>query len=312
MLPRTVNSMERWSLRSAMIAAGVAILALATPLVHLTPEAVAAPDAAPDAAKDDKAAQDAAGQPIRVELPGGAVAEVLGVSEHPSKDQPWWAPDGSLTAPPYRDFPHRVHPGTGEKTREVAIRWIKRPPEVTVRREIVSAGSNWSGEPLDATGQRLTDIETAAHAFRAGEKTCTVRFTVAPGPWKTVSETDGLHSFSVGYEKYTFAYAPAYEQDGELRITLSSNVVDEDLRVVAIDGEGHATPAAGWSQGGGRGFLQTTAHFPKLKVADVKEFQVQVRPREIVEVRDVSLVLGEKTTPKVVLVDGPLPARQVR
>ena len=47
----------------------------------------------------------AEGRPVPlVELPGGGILELVAIGEHPSKDTQWWAPDGSLTAPPYQNF----------------------------------------------------------------------------------------------------------------------------------------------------------------------------------------------------------------
>ncbi|MEN6407444.1 MAG: serine/threonine-protein kinase, partial [Thermoguttaceae bacterium] len=66
---------------------------------------------------------------FKARLPSGVTVELLGVSENPSKDRPWWRPDGSpLEQRPYKAMAGRVS-GKNTVPREFAVRLTDLPQE---------------------------------------------------------------------------------------------------------------------------------------------------------------------------------------
>jgi hypothetical protein len=308
MLPaarRTIAQQSRWTNFALALAAALA-LAVPTPLVSRAP--AAAPDTPSTSAEREEAtaAPDAgnesgAGQPVRIELLGGGVLELAAVGEHPSADKAWWAADGSPAAPPYDNFRGAVGVGGDQFVREVAMRWIERLPEGAESQwNIKGSGSAAYGQAFDKNGKRISDVSAWAHSFPSDAKTCTVEISVARGPWETVTETDGESIHSIGTQKYSVAFSPTTERRGQLVLTVSHNITDRDLRVIAVDGDGKTLAVGACTGAGGHGFMQTIAQFSPEKTQGVHKFLVQARDYERYEIRDVSLVPGEKTLPLVV------------
>ncbi len=63
-------------------------------------------------------------------MPNGVTVELLGVAESPSKDRPWWRPDGSpLAGRPYDSLDDAMVAGQFEIVRELAFRLDNLPAE---------------------------------------------------------------------------------------------------------------------------------------------------------------------------------------
>jgi hypothetical protein len=305
MLPATKHAMPGTSRRAIWGVALAAAATLAAPTVYLSQAPAAAPDVPParELTADTPApgAEKAGGQPVRVELPGGGILELVAICEHPSQGKQWWAPDGSLTAPPYQKFENECH--SEELTREMAVRWVKHPDEgVAVHwgpKGDISA--NGKGLPLDAEGRRIKDLEATDFAIRHDPRMCGLWIEVAAGPWENLCAMEGDDN-GMGYAdaKHAFAFTRAFEAADKIVLTVSHDVLGEDVRIVAVGRDGK-TIHNGTCQGSGmKKFRMTTATFTDLKLADVLEFRVQSRPFERYEIRDISLWPGEPTTPKVV------------
>jgi len=300
-LPTMNRRTARVSSRSRIVLAALAMTAIGFPALRFPDRVAAAPGAPRDAADKNDAPAAGAGQPVRVTLPGGAVVELLGLGEHPSHGSPWWAPDGEPTAVPYRRLQGNVTTDAKEVIREIAIRWIRKSPDdITTSWSVIGGGSTAGGKALDVDGKQVEPIEALAVAFPANKKTCLVRFIVASGVWDTLAETDGQSVESQGKRQLGFAFAPAYEHEGATKITIAHNVGDRDVRIVAVDRDGKSIPSSPASSAGAQGFIQMTASFPGLRLKDVKEFRVQSRVFQVVEIQNVSLQPGQQTRPKVV------------
>ncbi|HEY1598122.1 MAG TPA: hypothetical protein VGG64_00870 [Pirellulales bacterium] len=315
-LPATRRANAERSRRATLVLVLITAGSLAAPTLYLSRAPAAVPDILttisdpqPTAVADDDSsatpvgatAQMTEGQPVRVQLIGGGVFELVAVGEHPSKDTEWWAPDGSPAAVPYQDFRSRVGPEIGNFVREVAARWVEQPPKGTnVSWGIKRSGSGASGQALDDNGKPIKDLEALAQAFPADTKTCTIEITVARGEWETLAETNGQSIMSIGGPKYGFAFSPTSEREGKLVLVVSHNVTGKDVRVIAVDGDGKTLAVGSSSSAGASGFTQISAQFNKDKVQGVQKFEVQARDYERYEIRDVSLWPGEKTLPLVV------------
>lgn len=250
----------RASGRAAVVLAALAALGL--PELQGTRAPAAAPNSlAKSAAVPEKgpAASRAPGAPVRVEIPGGALAEVVAVGMHPSQGQPWWAPDGKPAVAPYDVFKSRVNPGDGYFVREIAVRWLKHPPELELMSGVVGGGSAAAGKPADAHGATIAEINTTAQAFPAGTKTATLRFTVGLGAWETVGRTDGEHDFAMGTEKYSVAFTRTSQRSEGLTLSAAHNITRQDVRLVAVNREGRIVTAPYVARGAGGAFVKRRA-----------------------------------------------------
>jgi hypothetical protein len=227
----------------------------------------------------------------------GVEVELVGLSKNPSKDQPWWRPDGSrLAERPYDNV--RAHMGSG-LPRELCFRWKNLPkdPDYTLGWHTVPAYECAGGGPADARGKPLKDIWASAIGLPGSPETCTVQFSasVSSTPWKTVFDDTGRHYSSagsaVGGKNRGVIWSPAREEGDELLITVSFKAPGESVRLVAVDKDGKRHPAVRAYGGGAWDFMQHTFAFDKLPLGQIKKFELQTQTREIesVEFTNVSL-----------------------
>jgi hypothetical protein len=296
----TVRDTSRRAILTVAITAGAT---LAMPTLYFSPPVAGA--AAPDATRDEEGSARTLGRPVRVELAGGGVLELVAVGEHPSKDKPWWGPDGGLAEPPYQSF---LSENQSEGiVREFVVRWAKRPEQgVTAHWSVEGDTSGCAGGlGYDADGKAIEGLESHAVSFRGEPKTCSVAIAVAAGPWKTLAETDGRNTRAEASPAGSFAFTKVIESKNALVLTVSHNILDDDVRLIALDHRGQTIAVGACEGGGAANFRQTTGTFANLALADVATFAVQSRPYQHYEIRDVSLLPGETTTPRVVKLDSP-------
>ena len=293
MLPRLSNDSPCVSAGSRVLLAAVGSLALGWPTLYLSSAAVA------ESPPQQSSAE--AGQPLSVPLSDGVVAEVIGLCDHTAKEKKWWAPDGTPIAAPYQQFRSRAIPSPGQISREFAIR-IRVPTGEDIDADwYITPGRGFAGgRPLDANGKWVRDIDAGAAILDGKDSTGTIGFRVAAGNWKTMTETDGKSYWSQGKRNNGFAFTPAHQLDDSVMITISHNLLGQDVRIIAVGADGK-TLAVGRSAGGGaREFVQTTGIFENVNLSDVREFQLQARPYRRFELRDVALHQGQQTKPRVV------------
>jgi beta-lactamase regulating signal transducer with metallopeptidase domain len=242
-------------------------------------------------------------------LPSGIMIELLGVSENPSKDKPWWRPDGSpLGERPYDSMIGPVSSDQSHVAREFAVLLHKIPSEpVGTQMEFkptynAAAGGNpklinkYEGK-LDAMAVSLPD-----------QATVTVRFAVADGPWETIWESwesGGREQKYIGTQKGSFGFLSIDEKDRGVTVALVQDIIGPEMRVIAVGVDGREHRASASSEGGAGNFSQILARFSKLSVKDVKGFRLQKRPYHWIEFRNVSLHPGQKTDVQIVLTDKP-------
>jgi hypothetical protein len=223
-------------------------------------------------------------------LSGGVKVELLGVSSHPSGPGTWWMPDGS----PQPDIPYALGGGKvnlekGWQALEFAVRMSRTfGKDVSYRWQIPSARGTASGTPRDAGNQVVPDVAMIAASQPEDRTTCTVRFGVASGRWRT-EVTGGPEGGSAqGRETLNVIFGNAREDRGKTSVTVSHQESGDDLRVVAADRDGkeHAPSRAG--ELGVKGYRQLEVEYD-LPLSQVKEFRVQSRPFEWAGFEDVAL-----------------------
>jgi len=240
-------------------------------------------------------------------LPNGVGVELLGVSEHPSKETSWWRPDGSpLTKPPCDPLKGSVDGGADHVAREFAVQWHNLPAEPVGTQVLFDPPYNaYAGAQPKRLGQDVAGLEAMTVSL-PDRQTVTVRVRVAAGLWQTVVESES-GSMSMGTMKGGFTFSPVEEKGGRVTITVTHDILGPESRVVAVGRDGREHRASASSGGGASSFRQITATFSKLTLKDIKVFRVQTRPYEQAEFRNVSLRPGQKTDVKVVQLGTPLP-----
>lgn len=300
-LPELAHSSSHVSRRTAVVLALCGVLALGWPTAQLTLK-VAAAD--PPQTSDEKPAAEEKAQPpgqvFSVELNDGVRAEILGLCEHPSKDKAWWAADGRPIAAPYQEFRSSVN-SPRSTLREIAM-MIHVPPgaDVTAHWGPVGNSAYAGGMPKDAQGKPLRAIDAAAVALPANLDTAVIKLAVAAGPWTTIAETDGKNYSAESNRQHSYVYTTAIEADGKVTISIAHNVLNRDLRIVAIGADGNIIANGGAHGGGVNKVVQTTGVFQNVALKDIRAFQLQARPYHKYEIQNVSLHRDKHTVPAMI------------
>jgi hypothetical protein len=300
-LPELARTSARLSRRSAVLLALATVTTLGWPTAHLTLE-VATADPPPKSDEQPAAGDNTKqpGQVFSVELNDGVRAEILGLCEHPSKGKAWWAADGRPIAAPYQLF-HSTANNPNATVREIAMMMhVPKGADIAADWSPVGASAYAGGLPEDAQGKPLRAIDAAAIALPPNLDTTVIKLSVAAGPWITMAQTDGRSWASEGRKKHGYVYTPAIEADGKVTISIAHNVLNRDLRIVAIGDKGQILANGGVHGGGAANFRQTTGIFENVSLKDIREFQLQVRPYHKYEIQNVSLHRDRHTVPTMI------------
>ena len=223
-------------------------------------------------------------------LPAGTV-ELVALSQHPS-DGTWWKPDGSAwTEAPFDNPGHSVTPNAEQK----AVELILRLPGVTdpqagiqVR---ISGSPGWSGgrAPIQYGQSQFHGFFIAALLPREADTT-TVGVGVADGPWETLAEEDSRSEASVSLVRASKPISIKFlgaikNKQGDTVLTVSHDIEDKEVRLVAVDGKGEEQRSLLVNQS--RGYL--TATFVNLPLDGIRKFRFQVRPYRWAEFDEVAL-----------------------
>jgi hypothetical protein len=253
----------------------------------------AAPKAAPAAAKDR----------FEATLANGVTVELIGLSRGPSQQDSWWRPDGKpLAKAPSFTGAGRSSAGEGQRY-EVALEWRHLPADNAVRWEFLPCTSSSWSDNGPKEGNDITNSMAAAVSVPAWTVRATIRCGAAAGAWTTVvpAQPGGAMTTSDATGR-AIAFAPAAQTGKDAALTVAHNVLDQDVRVVAVDKKGRtitSTKATGGSAGGK--IVQTTFTFSNVAIDDIEKFNFQVRPFEWVEFSNVALQEGLETDVKTVL-----------
>ncbi len=220
-------------------------------------------------------------------LPNGAIIEVVGISTFPSGPDTWWRPDGTpLHQAPCDPSEPRIS-GENAVRMLVVVRLARIPDGADHTWSITeSQGAAWG--PATRNGQPLPGLTEMTALLPADAADCTVLFKVAAGPWKT-ERTWGKNQGAVGRSvgpSYIFSRAIATEK-GTL-IAVTHNVQDKPVRIVAVDLDGNELPAEIRSGSGVMNFQQLVVEFGQPP-DQIKEFRLQTRPYEEVQIRRIAL-----------------------
>lgn len=254
-----------------------------------------------------KAAVDPASGVLSAQLPGRGRVDLLGLGFRDPSPNGWWRPDGS----PITNELWTVQNITealimGRTNRDVLTRVYDLPegasgPFYEFEPEATMGG----GGEVYLNGNRA-DIRPFRIAFKPNPKFLTLRMGFGLQSWRTVTTRQAnnestTHISAPGDPNWRLTFHDIAETAEGLQVTLLQANDDRDWtrRLVAVDinGETHAYHSGIASPG--EGDMIWTYKFKELKLDQVKEFQIQVRPVHWVEFRDISLFPDEPLPPAV-------------
>ncbi len=223
-------------------------------------------------------------------LTSGATIEVLGVSPHPSGPNTWWRPDGTpLPEAPCDPFQANIGAGGDVVLRAVAVRVLHSPPGADLKWH-VTEGNGGSSGPAKSGGKPAAGLSEVISVFARALKICTIRFEVASGDWKTVQTWAGSSGGgAVGSLNGSFIFGAPIATKKGTTWSVTHDLRDVDVRLVAVDKNGEEQPSTFRSGAGVKDFVQTTVEFP-LPPERIREFRIQTRPYEVIEIPGVALV----------------------
>jgi len=281
-LARRPFSHRRLRFATATLAALSAIL-LVVPMAHLK---AGQDDVSEDGFKPVTA-------PFAVEVEPGVRVELAGVSQHPSSDDGWWAPDGSPLPEPLID------PGTIQLTSP------RSAPYVFVYRIVSdkSTASRWRVTPntgalgsVNAVRKGVPASGLSGFAITIPEDAAAAQVSigVSTGEWVEVAQV-GPYAAGIGDKRGGIAFAQPVQSGDSVVVTASDGFSgDHDRRIVVVDKqeELHEGTVTGTSGGG---VHLTVATFSNLSVADIRFVRLEVRGYRWATFSGVSLARGRAT-----------------
>jgi hypothetical protein len=228
-------------------------------------------------------------------MAGGATLEVIAVSSFPAGPTKWWRPDGTPLAEPPADPLTYPYQHTDEELRTVLVQISGLPKDANLR-WLPTFDSGYSGHSPTRAGQKVPGLEAYIVSLRRDRTTCDVKIRLASGPWKTEASHDGSGGTGmfVNGHKFTFGKARSYTAHGRQMtvFAVAHNFFGQDRRLVAIDRGGKAHAAVSYSSGsdGDMKWVIDLIDAEFLLAPDqIKEYQVQFRPFELAEIKDIAL-----------------------
>ena len=219
-------------------------------------------------------------------LSNGAIIEVVGVSTFPSGPDTWWRPDGtSLPKAPCDPNQPRISGDTGVR-KLVVVRLARIPDEADYQWSIIEASGGATGEAM-RDGKPLPGLSEMTILVPVDADTCTVRFQVAADPWKTI-QTWGKNPGGVSRVDASFIFSAAIATKKGTAISVTHDIQDKPVRLIAIDPDGKELPAEFRSGGGVKDVQQFVVEFDQPP-EQIQEFRFQTRPYETVEIPRIAL-----------------------
>ena len=239
---------------------------------------------------------------LKASLPGDGYVEVVGVTDHPPKDRPWWNPDGSDAKRITYDATGRsVHPNDGELARDIVLR-VHNPRRLHLKWKVGPFRSGYGISALKRAGKPLRDLHAIHFSFPQEKESVTVKVGYGVGDWRTPSEFVGPPTSGAAARTPdgSVAWGNAYEKEGKLHLTIAHSYSALQTRIVVTDRKEreHLPTRRGGS--GGDGFMLWDLTYGNLQLEDVKQVRFQTRPYQWIEFRGISLWQRGNTKPRVV------------
>jgi hypothetical protein len=227
--------------------------------------------------------------------PRGTI-ELLAVSDLDAAPNAWWSPAGEALPDTLYETSRTETSKFGQPHKNLIIRWRDLPRDATgPALEFEPQSSGGGGEEVLRDGKPLRSSLAVQGWFPIAARQTSLRVGFALGLWQMISTFDanGASSTKTLLPEVPNLHGRIHqisEEGGQVVVTLILEREDPDwnVRVRAVDTNGveHGI-ATGTSTSVDR--TVTWTYRFALKRAQLKEFQVQVRPVHWVEFRDVAL-----------------------
>ncbi|MEO7715818.1 MAG: M56 family metallopeptidase [Capsulimonas sp.] len=227
------------------------------------------------------------------EISGGMSLQVLGVSYDPSSAHSWWNSSGAdITQPTaIQNDKSDISPKPGWLTRQIVFQAIGASPDADFK--FVAPHINIARSWRDG-GNRGKICEGVNISFPSEMKTAEIRVVVATTPWQTIASVSAASGGSgakfINGVKYNVSIAvPSRGQHGERSYSISDNVSDQDIRVIALDNHGNALSGNLNQYPDESGILQRYAYFVPPWGIKLARIQIQARPYQWTKLSQISL-----------------------
>jgi len=219
------------------------------------------------------------------------VVELVAMTQEPSNGV-WWRADGTPANEGALEK-HGAVPQIGPGERAVVFFFRSRDSErrdASRTYDIQGAKTWFSGVNPRLKGRVVSGGSFVTATFPGSLQETTVRVGIALDTWETVARDSRQASRSIEFQRYgqtrRVAFLGAIEdKSGDTILTLTHNLPEEDVRILAVDDQGreHAS-ATQFATGERRQFT-----LPRLAPQRIREYQFQVRPYRWAEFENVQL-----------------------
>jgi predicted Ser/Thr protein kinase len=223
-------------------------------------------------------------------LPEGMV-ELVALSREPA-DGVWWRPDGTpANEGAIEIYGTTPQVGPGER----AVRFIFRSRDAerqdASRTYDIAGAKSWiSGGPPRLNGNKLSGGSFVTATFPESLSATTVRVGVALDAWETVATDAGTATGTFNFSRHGQArkvalFGAIEDRSGDTILTLTHDLPEEDVRVVAVDDQNRERASTTRHATGERQRFT----LPDLAPERVREYRFQVRPYRWAEFKNVQL-----------------------
>lgn len=251
-------------------------------------------------------------------LPDGTQIELLGIGDDPADVDKtrWWRVDGSSVADDesmFHGFDGIHNPRTGGIAfKQFAVRVTGgQDPRAAERTRIFTVaeddlgGIRWRSEFQQAPNAQDRSTKGFLASYATTQETATLSFAVAlhhdVRTWRISSFNRKSASTVVQYEpeERTVISGPIAGDAETLVLPVAHTFTQHDVRIYAIKPNGKRVEASSINDTGSDGFRHAIASFNGLKLEEVQNFELEIRPLIRFEIRNASLRPGRLTRPKL-------------
>jgi RNA polymerase sigma factor (sigma-70 family) len=225
-----------------------------------------------------------------VPLPEGQV-ELVALSREPS-DGGWWRADGTLANEgPFEKYGASSPVGPGQRAVVFIFRSRDSERQEASRTYDLEGCKGWvSGGPPRLNGRPVSGGSFVTATFPESLRATTVRVGVAVEAWETLANDTGTATGTFNFSRHGQAQKVAFygaieDKSGDTIVTLTHDLPEADVRVLAVDDRGreHASTAR-HATGEKQRFT-----VPNLAPERVRQYRFQVRPYRWAEFKNVQL-----------------------
>lgn len=236
-------------------------------------------------------------------LRNGAVVELVGIRDCAGGDESWWRPDGEALFVAPSDSPSgfriarpktmydvlfRVEAAAGKAFAE--MKWSDgRKPVPTLVRKV-----GYGSRPGSNIARETDDLFYAVLYLQSEASQAQIDVGVGlDNAWETLGTLDGRAS-NATVTVPGAVIQPAREEEGKTVATVSHQIADRSVRLVAVDRHGFVRQPTKHSYGRGDdgGICEATFELP---LAEIQEVRLEVQRLAWVTFQNVSLEAGKKT-----------------